>query len=219
MNHLRAAVTLGYPAQAPATAPTTPSTAAVRRIPSFVFISAPPNPQYSVNEKSVSPAATSMYWCPSSMYVSGAFDTWPDVRVPQDLAVGRIVGHEVAAQIAGEQQLARGGQHSAASLRRRCRDSDAARPPCRSYSRSRSDSRPSFPGHPPPCRPAPSRREDRFRSDSTSRSFVLRHVEQAGVGTVGGRRPVGAAAVGRRDQRACRCRNPSRDCGSAGPWR
>src|SRR5207244_1660919 len=33
-----------------------------------------------------------------------------DVRVPQNLSVGRIVGHDVATEIAAEEQLARGGE-------------------------------------------------------------------------------------------------------------
>jgi len=54
--------------------------------------------QYNINANSESPAATNKYWCPSSIYVSGA--------------CRRIIGHDVASQIAAEQELARGGQQS-----------------------------------------------------------------------------------------------------------
>ena len=66
-----------------------------------------------MNENSASPAATSRYWRPSSIYVSGAFDTCPMCECHRILPIGRIVGHDVASQIAAEQELARGGQQSA----------------------------------------------------------------------------------------------------------
>ena len=158
-----------------------------------------------MNDQNISPVAAIRYWRPSSMNVCGALRDPADARVPQRLAGGRIVRHQVARAVAREQQAARRGQQSAAAavaiVGMPPRDLAGLVIDRRQEAPARADADFFFAAQP--------HRSARIHVGQIEDRIIvaLRGVEQAGIRRVGGRLPIDGAV--RRSARPA-SRAPSR---------